>query len=186
MISAILLAAGEGTRFGGCKQLAVLDGKTILKHTLDHLRSSGVGEIVVVLGAFADQIREQVRFGRERVLFNPDYTRGMSTSIQAGLRAIRGDAALIAHADQPLVQPATIDLLIGNYERKRQTIVIPTYDGVRGNPVLVDRSLFAEMMAIRGDVGFRAIFDKHPDSILRVPVDDRGVVTDIDTPSDLV
>ncbi|HUP50823.1 MAG TPA: NTP transferase domain-containing protein [Thermoanaerobaculia bacterium] len=184
-ISAIVLAAGQATRFGECKQLVRLGEKTLLQHALDNLRASTVDEVVVVLGANADEIRRQVPFGEERVIFNPDYVNGMSTSIQAGLRAISSDAALIVLADQPFVTPRTIDRLIDEYRRTQASVVLPTYNGFRGNPVLVDRSLFAEMMNIRGDVGCRAIFGDHAESIVKVPVDDRGVVTDIDTSEDL-
>jgi molybdenum cofactor cytidylyltransferase len=185
MISAIVLAAGESTRFGECKQLARIGDKALLEHTLQHLRASRIDEIAVILGAHAEAIKTHVRFDRERVIVNPHYAEGISTSIQAGLRAINGKAALVVLGDQPFVRPETLDLLIAEYERSRSKIVIPTYDGVRGNPVLVDRSLFAEMMNLRGDVGFRVIFSDHADAILKVPVDDRGVVTDIDTPADL-
>ena len=185
MITAIVLAAGQATRFGRCKQLAIVGGKPLLQHALDHLRASRVDDVVVVLGAHADEIREHIAFDRERVIFNPDYAEGMSTSIQAGLRATDADAALIVLADQPFVSPRTIDLLIEEHHRTRASVIIPTYNGFRGNPVLVDRSLFAEMMTIRGDIGCRAIFGDHTESIVKVAVDDRGVVMDIDTPGDL-
>lgn len=185
MISAIVLAAGEASRFGQCKQLVRVGGKALLEHALDSLRASKIDETVVILGAHADAIRQEVDFTRERVVFNPEYASGMSTSIQAGLRAIAAEAALIVLADQPFVTPQTIDLLIDEYLRTRAALVIPTYNGARGNPVLVDRSLFAEMMSIRGDIGFRAIFADHADRMVKVPVDDRGVVMDIDTKDDL-
>ncbi len=185
MISAIVLAAGEATRFGECKQLVRLGDKPLLQHALDNLRRSKIEDVVVVLGAHAGEIREQIRFQNERVIVNPDYAKGMSTSLQAGLRAIRADAAMIVLADQPFVSPATIDLLAAEYRRTRPSVVVPTYNGFRGNPVIVDKSLFEEMMAIRGDVGCRAIFGDHAQSIVKVPVDDRGVVTDIDTADDL-
>ena len=185
MITAILLAAGQSTRFGQCKQLARVGGKALLQHALDHLRASAVDDVVVVLGAHADEIREQIAFDRERVVVNPDYAEGMSTSIQAGLRATDADAALIVLADQPFVSPRTIDLLIEEHRRTRAGVVLPTYNGFRGNPVLVDRSLFAEMMNLRGDVGFRALFGDHAQSIVKVAVEDRGVIMDIDVPSDV-
>jgi xanthine dehydrogenase accessory factor len=183
MISAIVLAAGQATRFGQCKQLITLSGKALLQHVLDNLAQSKIDEVVVVLGARAEEIREQIQFGKARVLMNPDYANGMSTSIQAGLRAINADAAMIVLADQPLVASRTLDLLIDEYRRSKPSVVIPTFNGFRGNPVIVDRSLFAEMMGIRGDIGCRSIFGNHPVHML--PVDDRGVITDIDTPEDL-
>src|SRR2546422_8299118 len=182
MISAIVLAAGQATRFGQCKQLMRLGEKALLQHVLDNLAQSKIDEVVVVLGARADEIREQIQFGKARLLLNPDYANGMSTSIQAGLRAINADAAMIVLADQPLVESQTLDLLIDEYRRSKPSVVIPTFNGFRGNPIIVDRSLFAEMMEIRGDIGCRSIFGNHPVHLL--PVDDRGVVTDIDTVED--
>src|SRR5438067_10090007 len=85
MISAIVLAAGQATRFGRCKQLVRIGEKSLLQHVLDNLRASSVEDVVVVLGAHADEIRRHVRFGGERVVENPDYANGMSTSLQAGL-----------------------------------------------------------------------------------------------------
>jgi len=185
MISAIVLAAGQATRFGECKQLVRLGGKTLLEHALAGVRGAKIDDVVVVLGANAEEILERIAF-RETVVINPDFAGGMSTSIQAGLRAAKGDAALIVLGDQPFVASATLDALIDEYRRTKARVIIPTYRGLRGNPVLVDRSLFAEMMNIRGDVGCRAIFGDHADSIVNVPVEDRGVVVDIDTAEDLV
>jgi molybdenum cofactor cytidylyltransferase len=189
MISAIVLAAGQATRFGQCKQVLRLGGKTILDHALDNLRESKIDGIVIVLGAHADEIREKVRLlegDTERIVTNPDFASGMSTSIQAGLRALpeAAEAAMIVLGDQPFVAPRTIDLLIDEYRRTRARVVVPTYNSVRGNPVMIDRSLFGEMLGIRGDVGCRAIFGELAESIVKVPVDDRGVVIDIDTRED--
>ena len=182
MISAIVLAAGQATRFGRLKQLVTLGEKPLLQHVLDNLAQSKIDEVIVVLGAHADEIREQIQFGKARAVLNPDYANGMSTSIQAGLRAINAEAAMIVLADQPLVTSRTLDALIDEYRRSKPNVVIPTFNGFRGNPVIVDRSLFAEMMTIRGDIGCRSIFGNHPVHLL--PVDDRGVVTDIDTVED--
>ncbi len=189
MISAIVLAAGQATRFGRCKQVLRLGGKTILDHVLDNLRGSQIDDVVIVLGAHADEIREKVRLlerDNERIVTNADFASGMSTSIQAGLRALpeSAEAAMIVLGDQPFVTPRTIDLLVDEYRRTRASVVVPTYNGVRGNPVIVDRSLFGEMLGIRGDVGCRAIFGDHAQSITKVPVDDRGVLVDIDTRED--
>ncbi len=184
-VSAIVLAAGQATRFGRCKQLALIGDKPLLQHTLDHIGQSKVNDIVVVLGAHADEIRQKIRFGKQRVVFNPDYADGMSTSLHAGLRALHPSttAAIIVLGDQPFVAATTIDALIDEYHRVRPSVVVPTYNGFRGNPVLVDASLFPEMMQIRGDIGCRAIFGDH--QVTKVAVNDRGIVQDIDTPEDI-
>jgi len=183
VLSAIVLAAGQATRFGRPKQLVVLGEKPLLQHVLDNLAHSKIDDVVVVLGAHAGEIREQIQFGKARTILNPDYANGMSTSIQAGLRAIDAEAAMIVLADQPFIAARTFDALIDEYRRVKPSIVIPTFNGLRGNPVIVDRSLFAEMMEIRGDIGCRSIFGNH--SVHLLPVDDRGIVQDIDTPEDM-
>ena len=181
MITAIVLAAGQGKRFGGVKQLALVDGEPLLQHSLDNVLASSVADIVVVLGAHADAILKQIQFGRARVVLNPQYDEGMSTSIHAGLGAAGdAEAAMIVLADQPYVKTATLDILIETYRRTRAEIVAPEYAGRRGNPVIVDRSLFAEMMNIRGDIGLRAIIGSH--GVTTVAVDDDGVLRDVDVP----
>ncbi len=185
MISAIVLAAGQATRFGQCKQLVRIGGKALLERALDNLRTSKIDDIVVVLGANAEEIRQQISLEGVRVVMNPYYAEGMSTSIQAGLRALpeTAEAAMIVLADQPFVTPRTLDLLVDEYSRARPGILVPAYDGVRGNPVIVSRALFGEMMDIRGDIGCRAVFGGH--EVMMLPVDDRGVTMDIDTMEDL-
>lgn len=184
MISAIVLAAGQATRFGRCKQLVFVDGKALLDRVLDNLRASKIDDIVVVLGAHAEEIRRQISFEGVRVVMNPDFADGMSTSIQAGLRALpeSAEAAMIVLADQPFVTPRTLDLLIDEYSRVRPMGLVPTYNNVRGNPAIVSRALFGEMMNLRGDTGARAIFGH---DVMTLPVDDRGVTMDIDTMEDL-
>jgi molybdenum cofactor cytidylyltransferase len=186
VISAIVLAAGRATRFGRCKQLERIGQNTILDHVLQNLRASNVDDVVVVLGAYADEIREKVHMG-ERVITNSDYADGMSSSIHAGLRALPEgtDAALIVLGDQPFVTPRTINRLIDEYRRNPARAIIPTYKGVRGNPVLIDRSLFPEMMRIRGDVGCKSVLGDHGKNIVQLAVEDRGVLIDIDRREDL-
>jgi molybdenum cofactor cytidylyltransferase len=179
MITAIVLAAGQARRFGECKQLAQIDGKPLLQHVLDTLRESKVDDVVVVLGAYENEIRQQIDFRGARIIVNPDYENGMSTSIRAGLRAIDSEAVFIVLGDQPFVRAGTYDVLIDEYRRTRAIAVMPTFNGARGNPVLIDKSLFPELMQIQGDIGAKAILAKH--EIAKVAVDDRGVITDIDT-----
>lgn len=186
MISSIVLAAGEAKRFGQLKQLVLLGEKTMLEQVLDTVNRSRADDIIVVLGAHSDEIRSRIPFIRERIVVNDQYAQGMSGSLQAGLRALRAEAdgAVIVLADQPFVTTATIDTLIDEFNRKRPGAAVPTFNGVRGNPVLLGRSLFDEVMGLRGDTGFRAVFADHAESILRVPVDDRGILSDIDTMED--
>ena len=186
-VSAVVLAAGMSRRMGSPKQLLQIGGKALLENVLDSLRGARVGEIVLVLGASAEEIRKQIDGTGLRVVINEAFEGGMGTSLRAGLAAVdaQAEAALIVLADQPFVATATFDRLIAAYEERKPQIALPIYKGFRGNPVLLDRSVFAEVMGLGGDVGCRAIFGTHTENILKVPVEDIGVLLDIDTSADL-
>jgi molybdenum cofactor cytidylyltransferase len=182
----VVLAAGMSTRMGVAKQLLRIGDETLLEAVLDLLRSSRVDDIVVVLGGSAEAIQQQVPLDGARVVINDAYQQGMGTSLRVGVSAV--DAAshgvLVVLADQPFVQPDTINRLIDQYHARKPQAAIPVYKGFRGNPVLLDRSLFPEIMTLAGDLGCRAIFGSHT-NILKVDVDDIGVLLDIDTQADL-
>jgi molybdenum cofactor cytidylyltransferase len=110
----------------------------------------------------------------------------MSSSLRAGISALdQGIAAtLIVLGDQPFIRSETMDKVVGAYRRDQAQIVIPLFQGSRGNPVLLDRSVFSEVMALEGDVGCRAIFGNHLEGITKVEVEDEGVLLDIDDPDD--
>ena len=187
MIVAIVLAGGSGSRMGGSKPLIRLGDLPLLRHVIDRLKESKVDDVVVVLGHRSAAIRKAVSLEDVRVVENPDYADGMSTSIRTGLRAVKDDAeaALIVLADQPLISSKTINRLVDYFLERKPGIVTPVFRGFRGNPVLIARRLFPEMARITGDIGCRAIFDDHPTEIDTVDVDDPGVLIDIDTPEDL-
>ena len=171
---------------GEPKQLLRLGGKTLLEQVLDNARSAAVDEIVVVLGAAAENIRQQIDLSKIKVVINSSYQQGMGTSLGAGLAALdpATNAALILLGDQPFVRPATLDRIRAEYRRSHAQIVIPLYQGFRGNPVLLARSVFSEGMALSGDVGCRAIFGNHLEGIVKLPVDDVGILLDIDSQAD--
>ncbi|HLJ88578.1 MAG TPA: NTP transferase domain-containing protein [Candidatus Angelobacter sp.] len=186
-VSAVILAAGMSRRMGIPKQLLRLGEKSLLEHVLANVRASHAAEIVLVLGFEADSIQRQLVLEGVRMVVNPNFEQGMGGSLRLGLSAVSplSEAALIVLADQPLVLPETFDRLIEHHQRLKPQIVLPTYKGFRGNPVLLDRSVFPELMSLSGDVGCRAIFGSHQEGILKVPVDDAGILLDIDTLDDL-
>ena len=171
---------------GEAKQLLPLGQTTLLGQTIATIRRSAVDKIILVLGASAAAIQQSLDTEGLHIVHNPDYAEGMSTSLRAGLSAVPADldAAFIVLADQPLLQPATLDHLAQHYRQSKAQIVVPTFQGTRGNPVLLDRSVFAEVMALQGDVGCRAIFGKHEAALLKVEVMDEGILLDIDRPED--
>jgi molybdenum cofactor cytidylyltransferase len=188
-VAAIILAAGKSTRMGEAKQLLRLGESTVLGRTIENVRRSAVDEIVLVLGASAEAIRRQLPAAlleSLKVVVNPAYEQGMASSLQTGLSALNPQigAALIVLADQPFVRPETLDQLARKYRHTPARIVIPSYKGVRGNPVLLDRSVFAEVMALEGDTGCRAIFGNHTERTVKLEVEDEGILLDIDNQED--
>jgi molybdenum cofactor cytidylyltransferase len=171
---------------GTVKQLLRLDDRPLLQHVLDSVRASGVKEIVLVLGYAAEAIQREIDAQNARVVINQSFHQGMGTSLKAGLSGVdpQAEAAIIVLADQPFVRPATLDQLIAEHHRSKAEIVIPTYRGFRGNPVLLDRLVFSEVMALNGDMGCRAIFGDHLEGIVKLPVDDAGILLDIDWQGD--
>lgn len=186
-VAAVVLAAGMSRRMGTPKQLLRIGGETILERTLKNVRASKVSEIILVLGHAADEVQKTIAMQGLKVVINPDYQQGMGTSLRSGLAAVSAGAAaaLIVLADQPWVSPESLNHLIKGHQEHKPQIIVPMYQGFRGNPVLLDRSVFAEVQALKGDVGCRGIFGDHTDDILKLPVDDPGILLDIDSQDDL-
>jgi molybdenum cofactor cytidylyltransferase len=185
-VSAIILAAGTSTRMGQAKQLLPLADTTVLAQTLKNTRDAGMHEIVLVLGSSAEAIRHQLPLLGLKLVVNPEYQQGIASSLRLGICALdpHSDATLIILGDQPFTRPETLEQIAEAYYRSRAPIVIPSYQGTRGNPVLLDRSVFAEAMALQGDTGCRALFGNYLEKIMNVEVEDSGVLLDIDNPED--
>jgi len=188
MISAIVLAAGESKRMGQTKQLLEFQGKTILEHVLENLQASRVGEVILVLGHEAERIRQKVPAQKIMVVINPRYEEGMSTSLRKGLMAMdkKAEAFMVVLADQPAISKGILNRLIQSFEQARaeKSIVLPTYRGSRGHPVLFSTKHKKEALGLKGDVGCRQILVDHPEDILEIEVDSDAVLYDIDTPED--
>ncbi|MGB7190531.1 MAG: nucleotidyltransferase family protein, partial [Acidobacteriaceae bacterium] len=156
-MSAVTLAAGRSARMGEAKQLMRVGESGMLERTLGNVRAGNVDEFILVLGFSAESIRRALPAALlegVRIVVNEKYESGMASSLRAGLAAVSPamDAALIVLADQPFVRPETMNLVVERYRESDAAIVVPFYRGLRGNPVLLDRSVFAEAMALEGDV----------------------------------
>ena len=182
----VILAGGASSRLGRPKQLLPLGGQPVLAHTVGNARHSTLDGVVVVLGHEAAAIQAQVDFGPARVIVNDRYREGQSTSLIAGLDALPpdADAALFILGDQPLISPAVLDALIVAYHQTAAPIVMPTYHGRRGNPVLFRRSLFPALAQITGDQGARGVIAEHTQDVLTVPIADPPPTDDLDTLAD--
>jgi molybdenum cofactor cytidylyltransferase len=185
MISGIILAAGSSTRMGTQKLTAKLGGKRVLSYVIDSFLGSRLDEVVVVASEGVTRVVPQSLRKRVRIVINSQPKEGMSHSLKLGLGSVRGEAAVIGMGDQPLLLSSTIDAIVKASESRGVGIVIPTYGGQRGNPVLFDRELFPQVMSIGGDVGAKSVVAANPGLVREVDVRDEGVLLDIDTPSDL-
>jgi molybdenum cofactor cytidylyltransferase len=174
---------------GRPKQLLPLGGTTVLARAIENVRSAGLIEIVLVLGASFEAIRGQLPqslLEGLKVVVNQAFAQGMASSLREGLSALdpRSRAALIVLGDQPLIRPQTLRQIMAGYHQSGAPIVIPMHQGKRGNPVLLSRLVFSEVMELQGDTGCRAIFTNHLDGILKVEVEDPGILLDIDSQDD--
>ncbi len=184
-VSAVVLAAGESRRFGQLKQLLPIARTTMLERVLNVVMASGVDEVVVVLGHSAAQVAGRIPAGCRTVL-NECWEEGISSSIRTGLKAVDPgvEAALFVLADQPRITRAALERILHAYFGATKGIVVPTYRGQRGSPVLFDRCLFAELQVLSGDVGGRQLMARFPDQVLAVEMESPEMFADIDAPAD--
>ena len=189
VVAGVLLAAGEGSRFGRPKALVELDGQTLAERGVTLLRAGGTDPVLIVTGA------AQVDLGPEhqaRTVYNGEWRTGMGSSLRAALRALTElevgpevGAAVVALADQPLVGAAAVGRLIAAYQAGAG-VAVAAYGGRPRNPVLLAREHWPEVIATAtGDQGARAFLRARPDLVTLVECGDTGRPDDIDTPADL-
>jgi molybdenum cofactor cytidylyltransferase len=180
VISALVLAAGEGTRFGGTKQIEILRGKPLVQHAVDAAAGAGVDEIVVVLGHDALRVRDALELPEgSRTVINERYAEGQAGSLAAGLRALdnRSEAAVVLLADQPGIEAGHVRALVSAFGEGEPEVVRIRFRDAPG-PALLARSVWDEAAGLRGDTGARALFDAQPERV-------RWVTLDEDAPADV-
>lgn len=182
----IILAAGLSSRMGGIKQMLSFKGKTILQLVIDNSVASALESVIVVLGHRADLIAPTIARKGVTVTINEDYESGQSSSVKTGMRALPEgtDAVLFMLGDQPLVAPGTINQILEAYRTSGSPIVLPVFDGKRGNPVLFCSETFKQLMLLEHDSGARPLFEEYAGRIQHVLVDDPYIHFDIDTEED--
>ncbi len=185
-ICALILAAGMSRRMGPVnKLLAPVRGQPMVCRVADQVLASAVDEVIVVTGHQAEAVREILKSRNLSFVHNPQYASGLSSSLAAGLNALSADcqAVLVCLADMPELDSAQLDRLLEAYDPPAGGLIcVPTFAGKRGNPVLWDQVFFDDMCHIQGDVGARHLIGEHGQSVVEVPMPDRGVVFDVDSP----
>jgi molybdenum cofactor cytidylyltransferase len=188
-VAALVLAAGQSRRMGERnKLLAEVDGRAMVTHIVDALLGSRAAPVIVVTGHEAERVRAALGDRPVHLVANPDYADGLSTSLKAGLAAVRDDVegVLVGLGDMPRVRGAQIDRLIAAFNPlEGRAIVVPTVRGKRGNPVLFATRFVPEMRLITGDVGARHLIGEHDDEVVEIEMEDDAPLLDIDTPEAL-
>jgi len=190
-IAAIVLAAGTASRFreaGGVeptKLVAKIEGKSLVRRVVDAALQSQARPVIVVTGHAAPEVATELAGCAVSLVHNEQFASGLASSLKAGVAALDADiaGAIILLADMPFVRAELINRLIGGFKEHRQALaVVPVCAGKRGNPVLVARALFDQIMLLRGDAGARGLVAKAQP--VHELAGDETIQTDFDTPAD--
>lgn len=186
MIIAVVLSAGESSRMGRPKALLPIQGQKFIERIIRVIGQSRVGRTIIVLGHHADQLRGQIEHLPVEVVINPDYRSGQLSSLQVAIRHIRDDdrcdGMLVHLVDHPFIDVALVDALIESFFETKKMIVVPSYKGKRGHPVIFSRELFGELLNAPLDQGAKAVVNAHRQETLEIEWHDEGITLDIDTP----
>jgi len=185
VLAALILSAGASSRMGRPKALLPYREGTFLQHLIDVTRHPKIGERRVVLGAGANEIRKIANIDPSIVVLNHDWKKGQLSSICAGVRSlaeIETDGILLCPVDHPLVSANLISELVDQFYKREKTIVLPTYNGRRGHPVIFSSVLYNDLLAAPVEKGARAVVWAHAADVLEVQTDEEGIVLNINDP----
>lgn len=185
-IAAVVLAAGKSERMQYPKTLLIFGKETVVDRVIRVCTEAGCDPVIVVLGSEEERIRANARLDGAQVVSHPGFEQGRTSSLQAGLRALPqdADAFLLFPADHPLVESATVAALLAARRESPRAIVVPTSEGHRGHPILCDRTIAEEFLALAPDAPAREVVNRNPERVEEVPVEDAEVLRNLDTPAD--
>ena len=183
MISAILLAAGQSKRMNGENKLTKeIQGAPLIKHSVKNILASSIDELIVVLGYQKETIEKLINKNEKiKFVFNKDFESGIASSIKTGLNNLseKTEAFFICLGDMPMVNPNIYNQLIKSINKRE--IIVPTYKGQQGNPVLFAKSMKEKIINISGDIGAKKILELNKDKILNLEINDQCVTKDFNT-----
>lgn len=185
-LHAIVLAAGASTRFGSAKQLVRIAGRPMLHAAVTRAVEVAGNAVTVVLGARAEELAPLLSHSPASIVINRDWREGLGSSIRAGVARLPASCsgALLLLADQAAVTAEDLRRLAGVWRRQPECVAAAVYGATVGVPAIFPRSAFSELLQLRGDQGARALIQRNPDRLVRVPMARAGI--DIDTPEDLL
>jgi molybdenum cofactor cytidylyltransferase len=187
-IAAIVLAAGSSQRMGEHNKLHLpIDGVALLRHSLQTLLAANVDELVVVLGHEQDSTRALIDDLPLQIVYNEAHSAGQMTSVHCGLAALQDnhDGVIVALGDQPALTVADINYLIDAYQqRSGGEVVVPTFNGQRGNPIIISEQCRADIVAGTRNLGCRKFIEKNPELVCKVEMPGPAVLIDLDTPQE--
>ena len=186
MISAILLAAGQSKRMNGENKFTKkIQGIPLIKHSIKNILFSSIDELIVVLGYQKEIIEKLINKHKKiKFVFNKDFESGMASSIKTGLNNLskKTEAFFICLGDMPLINQDVYNQLIRS--RNNKEIIVPTYKGQQGNPILFSKSMKSIIISIEGDIGAKKILEQNKDKILKVKIDNINITKDFNTKDD--
>jgi molybdenum cofactor cytidylyltransferase len=185
-LHAVVLAAGASTRFGSPKQLVRVAGRPLLHSAIAHAADVAGSAVTVVLGAHAAELTPLLTHSQALIVINRDWREGIASSIRTGVSRLPPscNAVLLMLADQAAVTADDLKRLVSAWRRQPDYIVAARYGMTTGVPAVFPRSVFSDLAALRGDVGARALLQRNPERVVRVPMASAAI--DIDTPEDLL
>lgn len=187
IIGIVILAAGSSSRLGNPKQLLKYGGKSLLQNAIDAAANSDASEVVIVLGANAEEISKGIDKSNVNTIINTEWKEGMASSVRNGLNELlfispSTDAVIFMVCDQPHISSMVINELINTQSETGKPIVTCNYGEVIGPPALFHKSLFPELMQLKGDAGARKIIQQHSNDVATILFAKGNI--DIDTNED--
>lgn len=187
MTGLVILAAGESSRLGEPKQKVLFKGKTLLQRTVDTALHSACRPVIIVLGAYANEIQSEIESEGVIIYHNPHWEEGMASSIRSGIEVLEkteseASDVIIMVCDQPFVDTTLLDFMINKKAITGKEIIACSYKNTLGVPVLFDKKFFPDLLSLEGEEGAKKLIMKHKESVADIPFPPGSF--DIDTTDD--